>query len=76
MATDNVYMIYFWHGRTESHAESLSAFCETDEDGNLWYRGSLDDFVKLYGRHFIVRPQAKDYPNLICVTQYNSWGAR
>lgn len=77
----NTYRIFFWHGRTESHADRIKAIdgVTVDDEGDLHYTGSLDNFVVQYGRHFIVKPQHDDnpeYDDLICVTQYNSWGMR
>ena len=67
------YEIYFWHGQTDSLKSELMAIegVSQDEDA-LHYIGTLDNFAEKYGRHFIVRAPG----NLICVTQYNSWGAR
>ena len=67
------YEIYFWHGRSESLAGELMAIEGVSQtDDTLHYIGTLDNFAEQYGRQFIVRSP----DNLICVTQYNSWGAR
>lgn len=79
VANMKTYRIFFWHGRSEALATELSVFCTTDDNGDLFYTGSLDDFLTQYGRHFIVKPQHdidSDYDDLICVTQYSSWGQR
>ena len=76
MATEKQYTIFFWHGRTEGLASELAEFCDTNSMGDFIYKGTLDNFAERYGRHFMVKPQSGEWPDLICVTQYNSWGAR
>jgi hypothetical protein len=77
------YRIWFWHGYNEILAAELMAIEGVSRtDKNLMknppphdiidYIGSLDNFAEQYSRHFIVRYS----DNLICVTQYNSFGAR
>ena len=67
------YTIWFWHGFNEIIAAELMAIEGASRtDDTIRYIGSLDNFAEQYSRHFIVRYS----DNLICVTQYNSFGAR
>ena len=75
------YRIFFWHGRSETLADEIKTIAgvTVDADGDLHYTGTLDTFLNQYKRHFIVKPQAdtdSKYDDLICVTQYGSWGQR
>ena len=77
MVAQVTYQIYFWHGYNEKLAAEIMAIEGVSRtDGTINYIGTLDNFAEKYGRDFIVRRQSDPYDDLICVTQYGSWGAR
>lgn len=68
------YEIYFFHGYDEKLYKKLGEFCIETHLSNgkvgLVYRGSLDEFQRLYNDKFIV------YPEFIAVTQHSNFGQR
>jgi hypothetical protein len=64
------WTVYCWHGVTPSLLDKLGQFCEIDLDNNIRWIGSLSEFYAHWNGPVMVRG------DLICVTQYNDFGAR
>lgn len=66
------YFVKSYHsGLPTELKDKLNGFA-TQVDGSTWeYEGTLDNFVAKWGNHVMIYP-----PDLIFVTQYNSFGAR
>ena len=80
--TDEVqkYRIFFWHGKTERFAEEVRGKLAgklIEENDQFIFQGTLDDFAKLYGGHFMFRSKGGIWNlNTLCITEHSTFGQR
>jgi hypothetical protein len=76
------YRIHFWHGRDQKLINKLKSIDgvvdESDESNslNIFYTGTLDNFIESYGSKIIVIPGDNNVIPIIAVTQFNCFGQR
>lgn len=71
------WKICFWHGKPSSHPnffEKIKKICR-DQDGETYWDGSLDDFLKVWNDKCLIIPADDPFDitiaGLICVTPYS-----
>lgn len=75
------WLIHFWHGRVPNESlffQKIENLCRKDAVNNLWWDGTLDEFLNLWGEKFMILPATYDenaaISGRICVTPRGGWG--
>ena len=71
---ESTYKIHFWHGFNLNLKKRLMLIGCVEENGDIFYRGTLDDFKKLYDSNFML--YKADVVWYIGVTHHSNFSSR
>ena len=71
---ESTYKIHFWHGFNLNLKKRLMLIGCIEKNGDIFYRGTLDDFKKLYDSNFML--YKADAVWYIGVTHHSNFSSR
>lgn len=72
--SESTYEIHFWHGFNLNLKNKLMRIGCIEKDGEIFYKGTLDNFKKLYNSNFMLCKA--DVYWYIAVTHHNNFSSR